>query len=68
VGADGSVTVDRPVAHPTWVDKEAGWVVRMVDDALADTTLPDGKRFQLERSRARTMDVVGAFAPPPVES
>jgi poly-gamma-glutamate synthesis protein (capsule biosynthesis protein) len=69
VTADGGVEVARPVAHATWVDKEAGWVVRLVDESLAGAAgpLPDGKRFQLERSRARTAEVVGGFMPAPPE-
>jgi poly-gamma-glutamate capsule biosynthesis protein CapA/YwtB (metallophosphatase superfamily) len=61
VGEDGRVEVSRPVAHPTWVDKEAGWVVRLVDDELARDDIGDGQRGRLERSRERTQTVVGEF-------
>lgn len=61
VAADGDVTVARPVAHPTWVDKDAGWIVRLVDEELADPDLKPGRRAQLEASLARTAAVVGDF-------
>lgn len=61
VDRDGSVTVGDPTAVPTWVDKDAGWVVRLVDDELARTDLSAGQRGRLERSRARTEQVLSAF-------
>lgn len=59
VGADGAVEVARPRAYPTWVDKDAGWVVRIVAEELARTDLSAGRRDRLERSLARTIDVLG---------
>lgn len=61
VDRSGRADVSRPVASATWVDKEAGWVVRLVDDELARTEISSGQRARLEESRARTERVVGAF-------
>jgi poly-gamma-glutamate synthesis protein (capsule biosynthesis protein) len=59
VAPDGAVTVERPVAHPTWVDKHAGWEALLVLDELARDDISAGYRGQLERSLARTIDVLG---------
>jgi poly-gamma-glutamate capsule biosynthesis protein CapA/YwtB (metallophosphatase superfamily) len=60
--SDGArVTVERPVAEPTWVDRDAGWVVRLVDAELARTDLGAGQRGRLEASRARTVAVLASF-------
>jgi len=58
-------TGDRPeitdvVAHPTWVDKDAGWIVRDVVSALADDSLTRIHR-QLEISLQRTKQVAGEW-------
>ena len=58
-------TGDRPVitdvvAHPTWVDKDAGWIVRDVISALADDSLARIHR-QLESSLERTSKIVGEW-------
>ena len=63
VGADGVVTVSTPVIHPTWVDKDAGWIVRLVAPTLADPAIGDGLRGRLDASLARTMSVLGPFVP-----
>ena len=63
VTADGAVAFERPVAHPTWVDKGAGWVVRLVDDELARPDLEPGRRAPLEASLLRTAAVVGPYLP-----
>ena len=60
---DGSHAVGRPVALPTWVDKQRGFVIVPVLAALADQRTPDGLRAQLEASLARTSAVIGAFVP-----
>lgn len=61
---DGSgFDVSTPVVHPTWCDRHAGWIVRLVQPTLADPTTPDGLRRQLEASLARTMSVLGPFVP-----
>jgi hypothetical protein len=49
------------VFHPTWVDKDAGFVVRLVADDLAGTEISEGTRRALEASLDRTRDVVGAY-------
>jgi len=61
VAADGEVSVARPVAYPTWVDKDAGWLIVDVLDELARDDLSDGRRGRLERSLARTVAVMGDF-------
>ncbi len=61
IDPDGAVVVDRPVVHPTWVDKEAGWIVRLVGAELADPATPDGRRGRLAASFERTAAVVGDF-------
>lgn len=63
VDPDGTVSVDRPVAYPTWVDIDADWIVRPVLDELARDDLPDGLRRRLETSLERTRRVLGAFLP-----
>ena len=61
VAADGAVTFERPVVHPTWVDKDAGWIVRLVDRELARPDLTPGRRARLDASRLRTAAVVGPY-------
>ena len=63
VAADGTVVAGTPSAVATWVDKDAGWVVRLVDDELARADLTAGQRGRLERSRERTDGVLGPFLP-----
>jgi hypothetical protein len=63
VDATGQVRVDQPVVHPTWCDREAGWIVRPVLSTLDDATISDGLRARLETSWARTAEVLGAFLP-----
>lgn len=63
VGADGSVSVSRPVVHPTWVDRFGGWVVRPVLEALADPATPGSIRGALEDSLDRTRAVLGDHLP-----
>ncbi len=63
VGPEGTA-VARPQAHPTWVDKGDGWVVRPVLQQLADPTISPRVRSELERSLDRTLEVVGDFLAP----
>jgi hypothetical protein len=65
VGVDGTVMVERPVVHPTWVDNDAGWLVRVVLDELARDDLSAGQRGRLQASLDRTMAVVGEFVARP---
>jgi len=61
VQPDGTVEVQRPVVYPTWVDKDAGWVVRLVGDELSRDDLPPGRRGQLDASLSRTDAVMGDY-------
>jgi hypothetical protein len=61
---DGSITVGRPVVDPTWVDKSAGFRVRVVADSLNDPDLPAGTRLALAASLKRTTAAVGGFIRP----
>lgn len=61
VAENGDVSVDRPIVHPTWVDKDAGWVVRLVEAELARGDISAGQRGRLERSRERTARILGDF-------
>lgn len=45
----GGVAVARPVAHPTWVDKRAGWVIRLLTPRSAARLGADA-RASLDRS------------------
>lgn len=60
---DGTVVVERIVIHPTWVDRDGGWVVRLVLDDLADPGLGPGRRRVLEQSLMRTERVLGDWFP-----
>jgi poly-gamma-glutamate synthesis protein (capsule biosynthesis protein) len=64
VSDDGRVEVAAPRLHPTWVDKEAGWVVRVVTADLAGTEIDGTIRHRLEASLERTRQVVGDFLAP----
>ncbi len=61
--AAGSVSVERPVVYPTWVDRARGHVVRLTSEA-SDPTLPLSVRNELAISEARTRSVLGAFFAP----
>lgn len=59
VRPDGAVEVWPPAMHPTWVDRDAGWIVRLVNTELADPSIDPLLRERLLESLARTGDVVG---------
>jgi poly-gamma-glutamate synthesis protein (capsule biosynthesis protein) len=61
LGRDGRAVVSQPVVHPTWVDRDHGWLVHLVQRSLADPATDPWLRAQLELSLGRTTDVVGAF-------
>ena len=61
VNDDGSVDVARPVVHPTWVDKDAGYVIRDVLAQLARDDVPATQRRAYETSLERTAETVGPF-------
>jgi poly-gamma-glutamate synthesis protein (capsule biosynthesis protein) len=59
------VSVKRPIVHPTWVDKKAGFVVREAIGGGGRADLAEGVRRSLHASLARTMKLLGAFVPKP---
>jgi len=59
VDEDGSVRIERPTAIATWVDRDAGWIVRLVDAELARDDLGAVHRQRLQASRDRTAAVLG---------
>ncbi len=61
---DGSVVVEKPVVYPTWVDKKNGVVVRPILSDLADPTVPEDIKAELNVSLERTRAVVGDFFAP----
>lgn len=61
---DGTIGVSRPQVIPTWVDKGAGWRIRLVGPDLADPSLPAATRQELAVSWARTASVVGDYLAP----
>lgn len=63
VDEQGDVSVDRPVAHATWVDKDAGWTAVLVEAELARDDISAGQRGRLERSLERTRGILGDFFP-----
>jgi len=63
VHADGRVEVLPPVAHPTWVDRENGHVIRDVLAELRRDDLGDAARSVYAESLARTAAQVGSFIP-----
>lgn len=64
VSPDGAVTVASPVVHPTWVDRDHGWTVHLVQPALADPATDPWLRARLEASLARTESVLAGFCAP----
>lgn len=61
IDAEGVAVVSTPAIHPTWVDRDNGWVVHLVQPALEDPAIGDGVRSRLESSLQRTQTVVGPF-------
>ncbi|MEZ5296962.1 MAG: CapA family protein [Ilumatobacteraceae bacterium] len=59
------VTAGRPTVYPTWVDKDAGWIVRLVQDELTRDDIGSGQRGRLDASLARTAAVLGDFLAEP---
>lgn len=68
VASDGDVVVGAPVARATWVDQDAGWIVRLVDTELARDDLGAGQRGRLEASWNRTSEVLGGFLVAPASA
>jgi hypothetical protein len=61
---DGTFEVSRPVVHPTWVDRNDGWVIRPVLADLADPSVSAATKVALQASLDRTRMVVGDFLAP----
>lgn len=61
VDPDGTVSVEQPVVHPTWVDRDRGYVIRNVLLELARADLAPEERTLYEQSLARTGEQVGDF-------
>ncbi len=59
-GSDGTIYFDAPVVHPTWVDKEHGWVIRNINENLRNNTSGINAN-ELEMSLGRTTRVLGDF-------
>jgi poly-gamma-glutamate synthesis protein (capsule biosynthesis protein) len=57
----GGVSVSRPRAYATWVDKDAGFVVRLAAQAARDANLSQRANAGARESLARTGAVVGEF-------
>jgi len=55
------ISVSRPLAYATWVDKDAGWVVRLAANAARDSSLPKQASSGARESLARTAAIVGDF-------
>lgn len=63
ITSSGKVVVERPIVHPTWVDKDQGWVIRPVLEDLADANVAPGTKAVLKISLARTAKVLGEYFP-----
>lgn len=55
------IDVTRPRAYATWVDKDAGFVVRLAADAARSNTLPKRTSGDARNSLARTAAIVGDY-------
>ena len=59
----GKVLFDTPVVHPTWVDKQNGWIIRDIKKLLANSNTSGVNTRELELSLGRTTRVLGEFIP-----
>lgn len=57
----GRVSFDTPVVHPTWVDKQNGWIIRDIQKSLANPIAAGINAQELELSLGRTTRVLGDF-------
>ena len=57
----GKVLFDTPVVHPTWVDKQNGWIIRDISKMLANSNNSSVNARELELSLGRTTRVLGDF-------
>jgi poly-gamma-glutamate synthesis protein (capsule biosynthesis protein) len=60
----GGFATVPPVVHPTWVQRGGVFLVRPVQEQLADPAQPMAIRLQLAASLARTRRVLGPFLAP----
>ena len=61
ISSSGNAVFDKPVMHPTWVDKNNGWVIRDVQKSLRSATISYGLARELELSLRRTTQVLGDY-------
>ena len=61
ISSSGKAVFEKPVMHPTWVDKDHGWVIRDVQKSLQSTTTSQGLARELELSLGRTTQVLGDY-------
>ena len=61
ITTSGKAVFDKPVMHPTWVDKTHGWVIRDVQKSLSSSTISYGLARELESSLGRTTQVLGDY-------
>ena len=61
ISSSGKAVFAKPVMHPTWVDKNNGWVIRDVQKSLQSTTTSQGLARELELSLGRTTQVLGDY-------
>jgi poly-gamma-glutamate synthesis protein (capsule biosynthesis protein) len=59
--ADGNISFDTPVVHPTWVDKQNGWIIRDIKKLLANPNTSGISARELELSLGRTTRVLDDF-------
>jgi poly-gamma-glutamate synthesis protein (capsule biosynthesis protein) len=59
--ADGTISFDTPVVHPTWVDKQNGWIIRDIEKSLSNSNNSGVNAQELELSLGRTTRVLGDF-------
>lgn len=61
ISSSGRAVFEKPVMHPTWVDKNNGWVIRDVQESLRSPTISYGLARELELSLGRTTQVLGDY-------
>ena len=57
----GNISFDTPVVHPTWVDKQNGWIIRDIKKSLSNSNNSGVNARELELSLGRTTRVLGDF-------
>ena len=60
----GKVLFDTPVVHPTWVDKQNGWIIRDIEKSLSNLNNSGVNAQELELSLGRTTRVLGKYISP----